>query len=473
MAAAAPADRPVRLRALWLENPRARRGARFYPLALLEQKADTLLTVGRWAAGERILRRNLVWLRGAGLGRQLAPACNQLGGMLYEKGNYREALALFREAAAIYRRGRDRLGRAQCLSNLAGIYHNQGHYAKARGHLERALALARAARDLQKISQYTGNLGIIDYQMGEFAQAARRYRRTLDLAERLQLDHLVMAAVGNLALVYQEQGDYRRALEFNQRYLALARAQGNAQVTSYAIGNLGSVYYDLDRYPEALAAFEEHHRITQEIGDKPGRILAADNLGSLYQSWGRPELASRYFRESLGLALELGNCEDASRAETHLGNLHRDRGEHAKALAHYRRGLRRLRGSDSDYYACYNLYQQAELFHRMGRAAQARRANDRARGIAQRLKTREIMVLTAVLRARLMPQARHAAAVAALRGTLPRARSGRQRAAVHFELAMMTRSPRAVEKARNLLAELFDRSRNIDYRQKLSMLDDL
>lgn len=471
MAAASPADRAVRLRALWLEDPRARRAARYYPLALLEQKADTLLTIGQWAAGERILRRNLVWLRGAGLGRHLAPACNQLGGMLYEKGNYREALALFREAAAIYRRGRDRLGHAQCLSNLAGVYHNQGRYARARGHLERALALARAARDPQKISQYTGNLGIIHYQMGEFAQAARRYRRTLDLAERLKLDHLVLAAVGNLALVYQEQGDYGRALGFNQRYLALARAQGNAQVTSYAIGNLGSVYYDLDRYAEALAAFEEHHRITQEIGDKPGRILAADNLGSLYQSWGRPELALRYFRESLGLALELGNCEDASRAETHLGNLHRDRGEHHKALVHYRQGLRRLRGSDSEYYACYNLHQQAELYLRLGKAAQARRANDRARRIALRLKAREMMVLTAVLRARLMPKARHAAAASALRGALHQARSGRQRAAVLFELAMLTRSPRTIEKTKKLLAGLFESSKNVDYKQKLSTLE--
>jgi hypothetical protein len=101
-----------RLRALWLENPKARDPARFYPLMLREQKADTLLTIGRWNIGQRILRKNLAWLRAAKLPQRLAPACNQLGGLLYEKGGYREALALFREAESIFRRGQDRLGYA-------------------------------------------------------------------------------------------------------------------------------------------------------------------------------------------------------------------------------------------------------------------------------------------------------------------------------------------------------------------------
>lgn len=208
-------------------------------------------------------------------------------------------------------------GRAiEAEPNYPKSYNNLGELLLARGRSEEAVRLFRRAiaRDPQYATAHA-NLGralILQRRPDDARQA-------IDRALAIDPD-LPVAHYANAALLMQQQqfaeaiGEYRKAIA------------GNADYTP-TLYRIGSAYFELGRFSEAAAAYQE---LLQRY---PNRADAHYSLGNTLLKLGKPAAAAEQYRA----AIKLEPRHIA--AHTNLGSALDMTGDDKAAIAEYRRAI--------------------------------------------------------------------------------------------------------------------------------------
>jgi tetratricopeptide (TPR) repeat protein len=193
--------------------------------------ADTLTGIafverlqGRLADAESTYRRALDIFRRSAKERQLIATLNNLAQVLAASEKWREAGALYREAAA---RATAALGAGHpetgtVLSNLATFLHARREYKEAEAAINRALDIDRASfpPDHPQIGFDLGRAGVVAAALGRHDDAERLLRQSIAILERrLGPGH---AEVGIMASALADVYVKVRNLPDAQRYYAIA-----------------------------------------------------------------------------------------------------------------------------------------------------------------------------------------------------------------------------------------------------------
>ena len=218
-------------------------------------------------------------------------AYNNLGTVLREHGQVKEAVELFHRALEI-------------KPDYAAAYDNIGLALAQEGKLDEAIVQYRKSLEIDpEHAAAHNNLGLALLQQGHAAEAIDHYRRALELCPYLA------TACHNLALALSSQGRvaeavdyYRKAVEFNpgfaRAHFDLARALVKLGRTDEAIvecrrtlelnpnvpevyGNLAQLLADRGKVDEAIALLRKAATI------KPDDPDARYNLGFLLSHHGR------------------------------------------------------------------------------------------------------------------------------------------------------------------------------------------
>ena len=457
---------------LWLAAPGPDRcGPAYYPAEAVLRKADILQAFGRWAEVEAVYRAGLDWLAGHGFRNDLANLQVRLASLLRDRGQYQESLTLFGSARAAFGQMGDDGGTERVLSNLAGLHHCQSDFGRARECLDQALAIARRQGNRKSICHVIGNLGIIHYEQGEAGRALDCYQEALRLGQEGGDAEAVMAATGNIGLIYQEQEDYPRAMEYSTRYLALAEHQGDKQTMSYALGNIGTVLLATDEYHQAKECFMQFYEIARTIGDTQGLIVAADSLAVVLMYQGEYRRSRQLLDQAMGLAEALGNREDIGRISGYYGEYFAKTEDPAKAEQGVDRAIALYQEIGAKYYLCDVLQQKAELLFSLKRLDEARQQNRQARELSDEMDRNQVRFKTELLEARLLGAEDPEAAAVRLGRMLERQQPDRHRAWINYYLFMYTGLSDHREEARGLLRDLHAKSGAVEYRDKLTELE--
>jgi CHAT domain-containing protein len=196
--------------------------------------------IGPAAPAEQYLRRALAIARETRTPRLIATTLNDLGNILAAQKKSGEALAAYRESAALAQQLDERTLAARAAVNAAATARESGDPASARVLLDAAHADARRA----PASQETG-LTLVTIGLG-----FRELRGA--------------AAVGNETLML-------RAAEVLTEAGTMADRLGDRRTASYAWGYLGGLYEDEGRHPEAL-------RLTRQAIFEAQRVGAGESL---------------------------------------------------------------------------------------------------------------------------------------------------------------------------------------------------
>jgi tetratricopeptide (TPR) repeat protein len=226
---------------------------------------------------------------------------NNLAASHHQRGDYREAESLYRDAIRL----------AGATPRAAGVWHNLGELLKSTGRygeagraLERALELKRRNGSPADIARTTTSL----------ADLARRRDRHPE-AERLARQALVLLASSPSAL--------------EQR----AQALNVLGLVEQALGRFDEAEQSLRR---AAAAWEEHYG-----GPHPDAAVAWNNLGALYNAQGRYLDAVRITKQAVSIwEKTLGDGHPrVSAALTNLAGQQLRLGEYARAETTARRAV--------------------------------------------------------------------------------------------------------------------------------------
>ena len=330
---------------------------------------------------------------------------DEAAGLHRDKGEYAQALPLYRKSLAIVEKvfGPDHPDIAVSLNNLAVLYRDMGENALALPLYERSLAIREKAYGTEHPSVATAlnNLAALYQTMGEYAAALPLYRRGLAIRERaFGPDHPNVGVIlNNLASLYRATGEYVQALPLYQRSLAIAEKALSPDDRDIAMGlsNLATLHESMGELPKALPLYERSLAILEKtLGpDHPNTGIAVNNLALVYRDMDEFQRALPLYERTLAIWEKSLGPEHPAVAigQNNLAALYRAMGDYAKARPLYERVLARREKTLGPRHpdVAVSLNNLAALYENTGEYEKALQLYRRALPIAAAAGTPEIL----------------------------------------------------------------------------------
>jgi tetratricopeptide (TPR) repeat protein len=374
----------IKPRLLWLVMAEGH-----YPFYLINLKARLLMSVGQWQESERLYRGMLAALDRLEDGLPAATVKNQLGYVLLQKGEGKEALPLLEE---VYRHDLENgyeEEAAKPLLNMGNIHKNIGDYTRALEHYRLAVELGQGNGDLETVALAWGNIGLVEWYRGEYEEALGSVERAMALARESGNIQQIGIAHGTIGNIQYSTGRFREALESYRRQMEIARNIGDKYSLRVALNNMGAIHDVRGEYAEEKECFLLSLEIARQLGNRAGERVVLGNLGGVCVNTGELEAAGDYFRKSLELAEDLGDRRGIGITFYNLGLLASMGGDHRGALSLFSRALPVLEELKAKDFWCLCLLRRSEAEFATGERVQAINSAEKALTIAMEVNQGE------------------------------------------------------------------------------------
>jgi tetratricopeptide (TPR) repeat protein/CHAT domain-containing protein len=319
---------------------------------------------------------------------EAAVALNGVGKILFNQGKLDEARPLLERALALVEaEAPEHRLIGEHLNDVGGLLYQQGDYAAA----ERAFARQLAAHERlygpghRWVAIAFANLALVDEVHGDYAEAEGRLTRALAIAATYPDSMHTAVYANNLAKILQGRGDLDGAEAAFRRALRIIEQESGTEGSPYIVvsTNLGRLLVEQGRYADAEAKLREVLALSEHAlgGKHPTTATVLSSLATLDLHQGDPEGASAFARRALEIRLEVLGPQhfEASKSFATLADIEIERGDPARADSLGRQALaivESLFGSEHE--------RVAPIVARLGVAASARGDLAAARAHAER-----------------------------------------------------------------------------------------
>ena len=272
-----------------------------------------------------------------------AESLDDLGSLLFDKGDYEGAEPLYRRALAITEKaqGFDGPDTGMRLNNLGLLLSDKGDYEGAELLLRRALAISEKAQGSEhpETGIRLNNLGLLLSDKGDYEGAELLYRRALAIAEKVKgPDHPETGiSLNNLGLLLSDKGDYEGAELLCKRALAIAeKSQGPEHPsTGTSLWNLGNVLVKLSKLEEGINLIYRELNITKKNDGESSHSAAGTHqrLGVFLRGAGRYKESRQEFQKALEIfeSIHKRKSDEVAGVLNGLGRLEALEGNFSKA----------------------------------------------------------------------------------------------------------------------------------------------
>jgi ATP/maltotriose-dependent transcriptional regulator MalT len=249
------------------------------------------------------------------------------GREMHRRGEYASSAHEFRQLAAVFQKGEDRLAEFKCLLNAAFSLYCAGNVRQALDLARKAERLASTRAERSEVLVVAGNLladvcewdscaesleqaiingdpeRIRETEARVFRARSKlfwyrgRFKTALDWAERA-----LSAASGGARFTYAANlnqasvvclnlGEYQRALTLALQALRICRDSCLVFLTSNVLINLGESYLALNQPREGIAALREASQTSQAAGHASNEVWVTDLFADVARRAGNPSRA--------------------------------------------------------------------------------------------------------------------------------------------------------------------------------------
>jgi serine/threonine-protein kinase len=241
----------------------------------------------------------------------VAVVYNDLACVYFDQDEWDEAIVNDERSLAIYRKLPSRSpAMVQTLGVLGAILEEKGEYKRAEALTREALDLRRQAlgENHPDVANSLADLGWLAFLQHDYAAAEAEENEALEIYRKHFPEMNMLGAAGpleNLAKMRLQTGQPRRAEPYLREALDIKTRllpKGNWMVAADE-GLLGECLTMQKRYAEAEPLLvESHQSLKASRGDKHGLTQdALKRLVKLYEAWGKPEMAARFRQAALGI----------------------------------------------------------------------------------------------------------------------------------------------------------------------------
>jgi tetratricopeptide (TPR) repeat protein len=234
-----------------------------------------LLAEGRPTEAEKLFDESLATFRAIGAKFPAAVALNDIGGMMFNRGDLREAQTRYEASLSLFGELGEKAGTATVLTNIAEVLTCRGDLATARTMHQESLAINRSIGDKAGIAYDLFRIGEIFVLGGDFIAARNRYDEALKI--QTEIDDRLAAADTRVALAELaiEQGRAAEAESGARQAEEILRTEGAAEHSTLALAVVADALLRQKKREEAKTFAERAWTLAAKTPDRRIRFGVA------------------------------------------------------------------------------------------------------------------------------------------------------------------------------------------------------
>jgi len=267
--------------------------------------------------GERHLTTALALFEAAGDLRGVASTIDDVGKIAWLKGEYVQALTMFRDGLARRRKIGDRRSIALSLNNIGLALQDSGQFREALDAFEQSLQLRRDVGDLVGVVTTLNNLGTIAEERRNYQRALTLFEEALDVAQQIGDRNKIALVLTNIGTTYYRSGEAEKAIGVLMRAEGLCDELGDRLKLAETLRALGKAYLmqsDLDKARECIGRAVD---LFASVRSKVHLAAALRTLGEITAAggWGSAHTTSarEYFDRAVAIFEQSGNDVELAR----------------------------------------------------------------------------------------------------------------------------------------------------------------
>ena len=227
-----------------------------------------------------------------------------LGAVYYASGLFDQAFESLRRAEKFASKAENLM---YIYNQIGGILYRKKNYDDALKYYMKSLSLAKNIENKKMQATILNNIGLLYQEKGDLDNALFYYMKSLELTEKEE-DKAI--TYNNIASIYYSKGEYNKAKEFYKKAVVASELAGNLRSSGITLLNMGELYRKMKKYYLARKNLEEGIKRVKKVGDMYWTAVGYKYLGYLERELGRYERALDYFKKAKKLFLQAGASSD-------------------------------------------------------------------------------------------------------------------------------------------------------------------
>lgn len=229
--------------------------------------------------------------------KQILLGLNQLARVYHHFEKYAEAIKIYNEGIAFYKK--NPRGNVICnlYSNLGIAYGLNSQNENAIYAYLNGLDYAEKLNDIQSQFLFLNNLGWSYIGIEQYGKAEKYLLEGLNDSLKIKDEFDKMNLHRTIGLNYSRWGKYKKALKHNKIVLKYLHDTGNKLFEFDILNSIGVIYLEMNQLPISLNYFEKAYKLALEINNKTAIQISNTNLGILFLDLKDYEKAEKIFLE--------------------------------------------------------------------------------------------------------------------------------------------------------------------------------
>jgi signal transduction histidine kinase len=212
----------------------------------------------------------------------LVQALENLGWILYRKGDYTKSYEISAQALKISETLKDESAVARCLISIAAIHFEQKQYDRAIENFKMSYSVSKSIGDKKTMARSFNNIAYGMLQLNRVDSALYYIERALKLSKESGARYLTAFSQRTLSDIYFIKKDYKKAITNLEACLIIAGQEDNTFLKVSSLHRLGKVYKEIGQYDKALAYLLDNIALTQKFGYQEEEERALKLIGEVY-----------------------------------------------------------------------------------------------------------------------------------------------------------------------------------------------
>ncbi|MBD3661210.1 MAG: tetratricopeptide repeat protein, partial [Arenibacter algicola] len=226
--------------------------------------------------------------------------------ILNAQGKFKEALALSKEALAIYETIGSKRDIAVALINVGSEWHYLSDFQLATDNYLMALKIAEELEDIRLQRIINNNLASIFINLKEFEKGKAYANKSLELAYELKNDYAISSSMFNIATAELYLKDYGNALKHYSQIVQIGKKTDDYILILDGLLGTADVYNAERNYDKALSYYDKVISLTKEKDAPEYEMYAHMGLSDLYKNTGKDDESVASILLGISLAEKLG-----------------------------------------------------------------------------------------------------------------------------------------------------------------------
>ena len=333
-----------------------------------------------------ILKAEALFNESVNIDKNLIPPRMLLGEILYQKGEYDDALIIFKDNLKMSLDANDSKNISSSLSAMGAIHFQSAEYEKSLEYNLQSLKIREKINNIKGIAKSYNALGAIHDMLRDYDKALNYYKDAIEIWEKTNDKSDMAPAVFNISNLYNTKGDLDNALKSVKDSIQLSKKVKNKALLGYSYNLLGAILSNKKRLDESLKYLKKALKIKKELDEPEGIASALKSIGIIYYYKGQYKQSMVYHKKSLKVRKAIGYKVGIAKSLRHIGDISKKTGDYDQSVESYNESLSIMQSIEDYDESSKIMNKLGNVYRKMGRYKDALSILLKAKDIKDEIK---------------------------------------------------------------------------------------